>query len=223
MSSTTTGTTTPPAATGAPCTTGAPAVPAGTKPKKVVDVDGDGKADSAFIAVPTPGDESLNILTAAGGGATFKIESASPIARSVLIANADQAGPVEVFVDDGRSTQLLAFVNCSVQPILNPQAQPYIFDTSGIYGTGTGIGCVATPAGRRLVGLHAISPADGGPTVQWTQTVVELNGLQAHNGATSSGTFTQGKDDPAIELLHQVTCGSLTIVRDGIQEPPGSN
>jgi hypothetical protein len=185
---------------------------------RVPDVDGDGRPDIGFVD-ERDGSRRVGILTAAGGGAVTDIESASPVGLRLLVANVDQQGPVELLVSDNRTVYLLAFVDCGIVPITNPEGEPYLFDLQNLRGHGTGVGCVATPGGRRLAGLQAHDTATG-DTVPWSRTIVELDGTHARNGATTTGTFTRGRDDAAIDLLHTVSCGDLTIERDGIAQPP---
>jgi hypothetical protein len=100
--------------------------------------------------------------------------------------------------------------------VRDAQGAPYVFSL-GFSGIGTGVGCVAIDGRKRLVGLDVTS--DRGDTVEWSRTIVELQGATARNGATSSGTFTRPADDHAIDLLHQVTCGQLTMAADGLTAP----
>ena len=233
-------TTTPPTSTSVPATTttGPPtSAPATTTPVgctaadgavptgpdvatgQVPDVDGDGRADTAWMAVSDAARE-MGIATAAGGVVRTRVDSASPVALSLLVADADGRAPVELFVDDNRTVQLWAFSDCQLVPVLNPQGQPYEFDR-GFRGTGTGVGCVNTAEGRRLVGLNVDDPRPGDPPtlVRWTRTIIELDGTSARNGASTSGTFSHPGDDAAIDLLHQVTCGDRTMAADGIRQP----
>jgi hypothetical protein len=198
-------------------------VPAGSPTKSVIDVDGDGRPDTvAMWAPPDGGAGQLAILTAAGGGSQVTIESASPIQRRALVVNVDEKGPVEILLSDGRQVQLLAFVDCRIQPVLNPQGQPYTFDLFNRVGTGSGVGCNQTPTGRRLVGLwtdELIDTSHAGVSVPWRRTVVELDGLHARNGASTQGTFTTGRDDKAIASLSDISCGSLRMSTDGLTGP----
>jgi hypothetical protein len=198
------------------CRTGPSTVPAGAVTKTVIDVDGDGRPDTAWIARGADGRTTIGVVTAAGGGAVRPFESASPVTRSILVADADDGGPVEVFASDGRSVQLWAFTGCDLVDVRDAQGAPYVFSL-GFSGIGTGVGCVAIDGRKRLVGLDVTS--DRGDTVEWSRTIVELQGATARNGATSSGTFTRPADDHTIDLLHQVTCGQLTMAADGLTAP----
>ena len=198
------------------CTGDAPPVPDGAAEGEVADVDGDGRADRAYLATGPEVTRLVGIVTAAGGGAQVEVESASPQPLSLLVVDADEAPPVELFVSDGRTVQLWAFADCAVAPVTNPEGAQYEFDL-GFRGTGTGIGCREGGGGRQLVGLNVTE--DDGTTVTWTRTVIERDGLAAANGATDGGTFAHGEDDAAIELLHTVSCGGLTIREDGIRQP----
>ena len=208
--------TTPGTGAGGGCAGGAPQVPAGAAEGEVADVDGDGRADRAYVATGAEATRLVGIVTAAGGGAQVEVESASPQPLTVLVVDADEVPPAELFVSDGRTVRLWAFADCAIAPVANPEGAQYEFDL-GFRGTGTGIGCRDADGGRQLVGLNVTE--DDGTTVTWTRTVIERDGVAASNGATDEGTFTHGEDDAAIELLHTVSCGGLTIDADGIRQP----
>jgi hypothetical protein len=180
---------------------------------EVVDLDGDGRPDTVWVASPGDGRRVLGVETAAGGGAKVDIDSASPVAIQVLVADADDTPPVELFVSDGRGVQLWAFDDCQLQPVTDPDGQPYLFDL-GLRGFGTGVGCVD----GNLVGLNVVSE-DAQGNVGWTSTVITRDGLTADEGATTEGTYRRPTDDAAIELLHQVTCNDLTMAENGIPQP----
>ncbi|MCU1452480.1 MAG: uncharacterized protein JWN46_626 [Acidimicrobiales bacterium] len=206
--------------TGAGCTTGSGTPPAGAHTKAIVDVDGDGKPDVAWMTPPDGnGVVRFGIHTAAGGGASIPFTSASPVERSALVVDADQHQPVEIILSDGRSASLHAFSGCAIKPVTNPQGQGYTFDLGDRIGTGSGIGCVQTSAGRRLVGLN-IKPNSTPTVVNWTRTIIVLDGLTAHNGAVTSGTYHAPADQAQIALLGDISCGSQTIHTDGISTGP---
>lgn len=223
--STTTSTTSEvgPTSTGSSTTTegctGTPPTP--TQPAStgnIVDVDGDGKPDRAWLSSPGNGIREMGVLTAAGGGAEVRVDSASPIAMQLLVADADNTPPVELFVSDGRTVQLWAFSDCKLQQVKDGKGQPYLFDL-GFRGNGTGVGCIdANGDGQRdLVGLNALDRSD--TEVQWRRTIIERVGLRAANGASDEGTYKLPQDQAKADLLYTVTCGNLDIRRDAIRQP----
>ncbi len=202
------------------CTSGDGTPPAGSAQAPIPDVDGDGRTDVGWVSPPdaSSGTTTIGIQTAAGGGATMPFESASPVEPSILVVDVDANSPVEILLSDGRGARLAAFVDCAIQPVRNPEGEPYAFDLHDLRGTGSGIGCRGEGADRRLVGLdHEPAAADG--SVAWTSTDIDLDGLRAENGTTRSGTFHPPADAAAIELLSQISCGDLTMVDDGIHGP----
>ncbi len=201
------------------CRTPAGTVPAGVAVKAIPDVDGDGKADQAFFNGLDPkGGRRFDIVTAAGGRIETLFQSAAPIAASALVANVDQKGPVEIIISDNRTASLYAFVGCKIAVVKNPQGEQYQFDL-GFRGNGTGVGCPDLPGGRQLVGLNVVE--NDGTTFHWKRTIIVVSGLTAHNGASSTGTFTRPADDVAIQLLGTISCGDRTIATDGVHEPEG--
>lgn len=195
------------------CTDGDATVPDGAVSTEVVDVDGDGEPDTAWL-LDADGATTVGIATAAGGGASTEIRSGSPIPRSVLVVDADETPPVEIIVSDGRGASLHAFSDCEIQPVQNPEGETYEFDLQNLRGNGTGIGCIDTEQGRSLVGLQAGERTDS--SVDWKRTIIELDGLTARNGSTDSGTYELPKDEDAARLLDEITCGDLTMAEDGL-------
>ena len=53
----------------------------------------------------------------------------------------------------------------------------------------------------------------------WTRTIIERDDLVAANGATDEGSYERPGDDAAIELLHQVSCGDLSLTDDSVRQP----
>lgn len=198
------------------CTEAGPAMPGGAGSGEVVDLDGDRRPDTAWLAGRPDGTRQMGVTTAAGGGDAVEVRSASPVGLVLLAVDADQRPPVELLVSDNRSVQLWAFADCRLQPVVGPDGMPYVFDL-GMRGTGTGVGCRDADDGRRLVGLNVTR--DEGDRVDWSRTEIELDGLQASHGPTDTGTFRRPGDDGAIDLLHTVSCGDLTIAADGIRQP----
>lgn len=53
---------------------------------------------------------------------------------------------------------------------------------------------------------------DGGNTVAWSRTTVEIDGNHARNADVQQGTFERGRpDDAAIELFGEASCGENTF------------
>ena len=201
------------ATTGSPHDSGCPAsgkgVPAGADSAPTLDVDGDGRADTEWIArSPAPdGSVAFGVTTASGSTFTGRIESASPIRRSVLVADVTGHGQLIALASDGRQVLLYAISRCAIIPVQNAQGEQYAFDL-GFTGYGTGVGCVDVDGDgtRDLAGLLA-----EGSTV--TRTAIELDGPRATNGPSATTTDAS----PAqVELARQVTCGDLTLADDGV-------
>lgn len=195
------------------CTSGYVEPPSEVAQGTIVDVDGDGEADQGWVGMGPDG-IVVGINTAAGGGASVPFESGSPVERSLLAVNADEKGPVELFLSDGRTVSLYAFVDCDIVPITNEQGETYQFSL-GFTDFGTGIGCAQIDGKQQLVGLN-VDSTDTDGSVNWSRTVIELDGTNARNGATSTGTFTSPDDDDAIALLYDISCGDLTMANDGV-------
>lgn len=202
-----------PPSSGPGCESGDDTIPDGAATGEIVDVDGDGEPDTVWM-LDRDGRTTIGISTAAGGGSRIDHESASPIPRRVLVVDADEKPPVELIVSDGRGAALHAFVDWEIQPVLNPEGEPYEFDLQNPRGDGTGIGGVETDDGRRLVGLQA--GERGEFTVKWSRTIIELDGLTAANGRTETGTYDLPDQQEEADLLDEITCGDLTMTDDGV-------
>lgn len=194
-------------------------IPAGTHSAPTVDVDGDGRPDTAWIATAPAADGSLpfGIRTASGGVFAATIRSASPVARSVLFADVTGSGEVIALASDGRQVLLYAVSDCSLVPMQNVQGQQYAFDL-GFTGYGTGVGCAdANGDGTRdLLGLKLITDAQGHPqSIQ--RTIIELHGPQARNGPTSTVPVQNQQE---AQVATAITCGSLTMAANGVTSGP---
>ena len=193
----------------APAGTG---VPAGATSKQIIDVDGDGRPDTGWIS----GGTNFGITTASGANFSIPMELAGGGPRSVLVENTDGTGTIAALASDGRTVELLLVRNCGLYPAKNPQGQNYEFDL-GFRGTGTGVGCsqVAGTSGRSLVGLNVHLDAAGQPQdVRRTQIIID--GTSARNGATD--TVAAAGNPAAVQSGTQISCGELTMGRDGVTE-----
>jgi len=185
----------------------------GTANAPTLDVDGDGKPDTEWIATQPTADGSVQfgVQTASGDAITANVASAAPGARSLLVADVTGDGELVALVSDGRQVLLYAISDCSVLPVQNAQGQQYAFDL-GFTGYGTGVGCVDVDGDgvRDLAGLLA-----EGTSV--TSTAVVLDGPRAANG-TSRTVADAGPDQ--LDLARSVTCGDLTLAEDGVTSGP---
>ena len=195
------------------CSTGSNAVPSGASSKPVIDVDGDGQADTAWVSVASTGTVTVGIATAAGGGFRRIWNSASPVTRSILVIRPNPDTPPMVLADDGRTVQLWVVADCNLTDVLNASRRPYTF-SHGFTDYGTGVGCAKVEGITELVGLNITSQTDA--AVDWTSTVVNVNGLTATNGVVTSGTYDTTADAGAIQALSSTSCGTQTIQTDGI-------
>lgn len=208
------------AATG--CAPGGAPPPAGASQRKVGDLDWDGQPDTLWLGqLRDPSgrtDRFAGITTASGANSGVQITSASPIPLSALAIDAQQDGQHQVIVSDGRSAYLYVFADCRLQAAADNQGAPFLFDLQDLRGNGTGIGCsnIGAPApGRHLVGLRAANQ-DG----QWTvrRTEINLNGTLATIGSSDTVTAASAQD-PAVVSAQTISCGDLTISKDGVQQP----
>ena len=194
------------------------ALPAGAHTKQTIDVDGDGRPDTEWIAdrPDSSGGVPFGVRTASGAVFSAGIESASPVARSVMFADVTGHGEVIALASDGRQVLLYAVSECQIIPEKNQQGQQYAFDL-GFTGFGTGVGCVdANGDGTTdLVGLKLNSESNGPGTI--TRTIIELNGPNARNGASDTVPVTRAS---MADEARSVSCGDLTMTANGVTTGP---
>jgi hypothetical protein len=157
----------------------------------------------------------VGVTTASGANSDVQVTSASPIPLSAFAIDAQQDGQHQIIVSDGRSAHLYVFADCRLQTVTDNQGAPFLFDLQNLRGHGTGIGCSEFGNGRRLVGLHALEDGD-----QWTvrRTEIDLNGTLATIGRSDVLTAASAQD-PAVVSAQTISCGDLTISKDGVQQP----
>jgi hypothetical protein len=194
------------------------AIPSGAKSKQTIDVDGDGRPDTEWIAgsPDANGGVRFGIRTASGGVFAATITSASPVARSVMFADVTGHGEIIALASDGRQVLLYAVSDCQLIPEKNLQGKQYAFDL-GFTGFGTGVGCVdANGDGTTdLVGLKYVPESQGQGTIR--RTIVTLNGPNARNGATD--TVPASNANLAAEA-QSVTCGDQSLKENGVSSGP---
>lgn len=184
------------------------------------DLTGNPQDGPATVWISSTGSERrLGVVTGGGVVSSVPIDSASPVGTSALVANLDGVGPVEVLLDDNRTTLLYAVVDCALQPVLGPDGQPFAFDR-GFRGNGTGVGCSGSSAdgARSLLGLNLHS--DRTPP-NLTSTTIVLDGLTASIGTSLDTDLggADGQENPQVEASGAVTCDTLTMASNGLAEP----
>jgi hypothetical protein len=181
-----------------------------------LDVDDDGAPDTEWIASqPAPdGSVQFGIQTASGDAIAANLQSASPVARSILVADVTGSGEIVVLASDGRQVLLYAYSECEIVPVQNPQGEQYAFDL-GFTGYGTGVGCTDLDGDgvRDLVGFRADDDGTG-----YTATAVVLDGPRASNSDVGTSVSDAGPDEVA--TARSVTCGDLTLPDDGVTTAP---
>jgi hypothetical protein len=199
--------------------------PAHVSERKISDLDWDGRPDTLWVGEvrdSSPSsqgqiDRVVGVTTASGDTSEVQVSSASPIPLSALAIDAQQDGQHQIIVSDGRSARLYVFANCRLQAAADNQGSPFLFDLQNLRDNGTGVGCsdLSPPStGRHLVGLQATN--DG----QWTvrRTEIDLNGTLATIGESDTVAASSAQD-PAVTSAQTISCGSLTIAKDGVQQP----
>ncbi len=205
------------------CAPGGAPPPADTARRQVADLDGDGLPDTLWVGRFQDGPPSqgrivrvVGITTASGANSDVQISSASPIGLTALAIDAQNDGGNQIIVSDGRGAQLFTFADCRLQAVVDGHyGRPFLFDLQNLRDQGTGVGCSDLGDGRRLVALQALQN-DG----QWTvrRTEVELTGITASTGKSDTVMATSAQD-PAVTSAETISCGDLTIGKDGVQQP----
>ncbi|WP_068181292.1 hypothetical protein [Mycobacterium sp. UM_CSW] len=196
----------PPAIADAGCGPGGP--PPGAASRDVTDVYG--QPATLWIT-----DMVVGITTAQGYGEA-KIQSPSPLRRSALLIDAQQDGNHQIIVDAGREAILYAVSGCTITPVVDPQGAEFRFDRGHRMGNGDGIGCSDLGDGRRLVGLLQLRDEHGTPLLAVRRTEIDLDGATATIGRSDTVTATSAQD-PAWTSAANISCGDLTMTRDGVQ------
>lgn len=189
--------------------------PSGATVVQVVDVDGDGRPDQAWIS---GGDErAIGITTASGATFSSPISTASPIGASAVVNLVGEAATPVALVDVGREALVYSLAGCAVTPTTDEAGVPYTFDR-GFGDQGTGVGCTEVDGVLHLAGLLAAQQGDG-----WTvtRTFVDLSedGARATNGASEVVAQGAAESDPVVVTATEVSCGDLVAGQDGLVEP----
>lgn len=205
-----------PAAEGCPATGDGP--PAGAGTHAIVDVDGDGRPDTAWLTGGAG--RTFGITTASGATFSAPVDSASPVPASAivnLVAAGDGTAPIAL-VDTGREVLLLSAADCALTPTQDAQGEAYTFD-KGFTGFGTGVGCTQEGDALHLAGLNAVS--DDGTSFTVSRTFVDLDAgaRNATNGQEETVAEDAGPDDAVVTTAQETSCGDLVAGQDGPTEP----
>ena len=159
----------------------------------------------------------VGISTAQGYGEEA-IESASPIQRRALLIDAQQDGNHQIIVDTGREANLYTVSGCKITTVVDQQGAPFLFDMGHRRGNGDGVGCSDLGDGRHLVGLLQLRDKQDKPLLTVRRTEIDLNGVTATIGRSDTITATSDQD-PAWTTAATISCGDLTMARDGLRAP----
>lgn len=160
---------------------------------------------------------TVGIATDQGYGEA-KIESPSPLRRSALLIDAQLDGNHQIIVDAGREAILYAVSGCAITPVVDHRGADFRFDLGHRRGNGDGIGCSDLGDGRRLVGLLQLRDEQDKPLLTVRRTEIDLNGATAAIGRSDTVTATS-EQDPAWTTAGGISCGDLTMQRDGVLAP----
>lgn len=199
----------PPAVAQAGCGPGGP--PPGAASKDITDAYG--QPATLWIT-----DTAVGIATATGYGEA-EIHSPSPLRRSALLIDAHQDGNHQIIVDTGREAVLYTVSGCAITPVVDQQGASFRFDLGHRMGNGDGVGCGDLGGGRRLVGLLQLRDEQDKPLLRVRRTEIELNGATAAIGRSDTISVVSDQD-PAWRTAGAISCGDLTMRRDGIQAGP---
>jgi hypothetical protein len=150
-------------------------------------------------------------ITTAQGYGEAAIRSASPIERRAMLIDAQQDGNHQIIVDAGREALLYTVSGCTITPVVDRHGAGFGLDRGHRRDKGDGVGCSDLGDGRHLVQLLQLRDS---MTVRRTE--VDLNGATATIGRSDTVTATSDQD-PAWTTAETISCGDITIDRDGVQ------
>jgi hypothetical protein len=198
----------PPAIAYARCEPGGP--PPGAASKDVSDAYG--QPATLWIT-----NTIVGIATAQGYGEA-EIRSPSPLQRSALLIDAQQDGNHQIIVDTGREAILYTVSGCAITPVVDEHGASFRFDLGHRMGKGDGIGCDDLGDGRHLIGLLQLRDEQDKALLAVRRTEIDLDGATATIGRSDTVIATSDRDS-AWTTAGIISCGDLTMQRDGAQAP----
>jgi len=198
------------------CPAGGAGVPNGADVREVVDVDGDGRADQAWLSAGA--DRRFGVTTASGATFSIAIDSASPLPASAIVQRIQSDGIPIALVDLEREAFVYSLAGCAVTPVLDAHGEAYTFDR-GFGDEGTGVGCTDDAGVLRLAGLDAVRASGGTYDVSRTFVDLDADGRHATNGERAVVARGAAADEPVVTTAQEVSCGDLVAGKDGPFEP----
>ncbi|MDT5009573.1 MAG: hypothetical protein QOH57_1190 [Mycobacterium sp.] len=161
---------------------------------------------------------TVGITTPGGTGAVQVSNAGGPPLQAFLI-DAQQDGNQQLIISNTEVAHLYTVSGCEITAVTDAQGAPFMFDLqearSGPASGGTGVDCLDLGEGRHLVGLLA-QPTDNGVAVRRTQ--INLTGAVAAPGKSDTA-FGQSQHDPVVASASTISCGDLTLNKDGVRQP----
>jgi hypothetical protein len=159
-------------------------------------------------------------LTTPQGYGQAEVRSASPLQRSAVLIDAQQDGNHQIIVDTGREAILYAVSGCRISPAVDRQGVDFRFDIGHRRALGDGIGCSDLGDGQRLVQLLQVRDDQDQLIKPLTvrRTEIDLNGAWVTIGRSDT-VIASSEQDPAWTTASDITCGDVTMARDGVEAP----
>ncbi|TDW29186.1 hypothetical protein EDD25_0872 [Cryobacterium psychrophilum] len=175
----------------------------------IQDVDFDGRPDTEFYSEVDG--FYYGIRTASGATILLKDDLAGPNTHSGW-TSIREGGTVTV-LDDGRTTTLHAFIDCTFATTTDVGGTPYRFGLNGFSDYGTGVKCTDQNGGALLYGVLAKRQSNGLYDLTGTQIILNDRGRIARN-STLNWDIAQNlpRADAQATLAMRSTCGQTPIV-----------
>ena len=189
-------------AAAAGCANGRTAIPAGARTEKVMDIDGDGRSDTAFFTTSKP--YEFGFATAAGGVYTTADLLPSGGAHHAWTTFTDGFPGRAIVLDDGVVATPLSFRDCRIRAITTSDGSPLTVPIGAHDASGnatTGVACNDQNGGILIESVQLRARSTGRYDVVWS--TLEPDG-------TFSGVDVRYTDlaasDPRVAQARTSTC-----------------